>query len=344
MSAVHDRGLIRSAAMLSVVSKLRQALSLRGGVLVCGEAGTGRTQLARAIHLSPECHVETSIEQLLREAMRPMEVNGRPFVEFDCSSPEAKERALFGCDALRSTVHGLDIVTDQSTLFAAFGGTLLLTHVSELPGRLQARLARVFRDGEVAVQLRDGSESFQAVNVRPIATVEPSTSEDRLDPLLRVRLSETVISVPPLRKRREDIPSLTRLLLADICESLNLPVKVTSRQANQLLCALPWKGNITELSGLIRVLVMKVPGKVIRQADVLRNIRLDDAQAAMIYDGSLKEARERFEREYVAYVLAQHDYRMAEAAKALGIQRTNLYRKVRQLSVKRRAGDSRRMS
>lgn len=344
MSAIQDHSFIRSTAMLPVVRELHRALSLRGGVLVCGEPGSGRTQMARAIHLAPEFGANISIEQLLREAMQPIAVNGRPFVEFDCSSPHAKESVLFGCDQRRNTVHGLDIVTDHSALFASFGGTLLLTHVPELPGRLQSRLARIFRDGEVSVQRRNGSETFEVVNVRPIATMDPTTGDDRLDALLRVRLSETVIAVPPLRKRKDDIPSLTRHLLADICSSLNLPVKVTSRQANQLLCALPWKGNITELSGLMRLLVMKVHGRVIRQADVLRNIRLDDAQSAVIYDGSLKEARERFERDYVAFVLAQHDYRMAEAAKALGIQRTNLYRKVRQLSVKRRGADPRRIS
>jgi two-component system, NtrC family, nitrogen regulation response regulator NtrX len=91
-----------------------------------------------------------------------------------------------------------------------------------------------------------------------------------------------------------------------------------------------------ELRTFLAALVLKVPDRMIRQEDVLGNIRLDGGPTTFVYTGTLKEARERFERDYVTSVLEQHRGRMAEAAKALGIQRTNLYRKVRQLSVKRR--------
>ena len=103
-----------------------------------------------------------------------------------------------------------------------------------------------------------------------------------------------------------------------------------------MLAALPWRGNIKELRELLRTLVVSVPGSRIRLADVLANIRLDGGGSQFAHSGSLKEARSRFEREYVASVLERHHGRMAEAAKALGIQRPNLYRKVRQLSVQRR--------
>jgi two-component system nitrogen regulation response regulator NtrX len=111
-----------------------------------------------------------------------------------------------------------------------------------------------------------------------------------------------------------------------------------SKQAAALLCALPWRGNFVELTGLLRVLVMKVPDRLIRLSDVLANVRLDGSAVTFQGRGTLKEARERFEREYVAAVLELHRGRMAEAARALGIQRTNLYRKIRQLSVQRKIG------
>ena len=86
---------------------------------------------------------------------------------------------------------------------------------------------------------------------------------------------------------------------------------------------------------LLRRLAVKVPSRQIRLADVLAHVRLDAQPAAAVYGGTLREARESFERDYVAAVLDQHRGRMAEAARALGLQRTNLYRKVRQLSVQR---------
>ncbi len=339
------RGLIRSPAMMSAARDLRRALTMDGGVLLCGDPGTGRAQFARAIHLANDGSYGGSVEQLLRESMEPVRSNGRPFIEVDCTSPNGIERQLFGCDAQPSSLHGLDHITEGSVLHNAFGGTLVLNHVPELPGRLQIRLARVLRDGEVLVQKKDGTERFEAVNLRPIATMDAASGDDhQLVPLLRTRLEQTTIMMPRLRDRREDIPSLVAYLLVDICASLNLPAKTASRQAIQLLTALPWQGNLQELKGLLQVLVLKVPGAVIRQGDVLRNIRLDGGSTAFVYGGSLKEAREQFEREYVAAVLEQHHGRMAEAAKALGIQRTNLYRKVRQLSVKRRVVSGKSLS
>jgi len=94
---------------------------------------------------------------------------------------------------------------------------------------------------------------------------------------------------------------------------------------------------VPELRDLMRILALKVNGTHVRQGDVLRHVRLDGGRSTSSYSGSLKEARERFEREYVAAVLEQHHGRMADAAKALGIQRTNLYRKVRQLALRRKA-------
>ncbi len=99
------------------------------------------------------------------------------------------------------------------------------------------------------------------------------------------------------------------------------------------MAALPWRGNFTELKGLLRSLVFKVPGRLIRLADVLANVRLDGEAATFAFGGSLKQAREQFEREYVAAVLQQRHGRVAEAAKALGMERPNLYRKMRALRI-----------
>jgi two-component system nitrogen regulation response regulator NtrX len=232
----------------------------------------------------------------------------------------------------------IDRVREGSAVHRALGGTLLLKQVSELPARSQTRLARMLRDREVIVEQQNGTGRIESVSLRPIATIEPSNGTERLVPELHSRLSATTIHMPPLRRRREDIPSLARYVLVDVCQSLNIPTKTASKQASELLAALPWRGNLEEMRALLRVIVLKVPGTVIRQSDVLRHVRLDGRANTLTFAGPLKEARERFEREYVAAVLEQHHGRMAEAAKALGIQRTNLYRKVRQLAVKRPRG------
>ena len=331
-------GLVRSPAMLGALDGLKQAVSTSGGVLLCGETGTGRGDFARAIHLATHGGHDGTVEELLQRSANGS-VDGHPLVFFECSATHGLERRLFGCESPPGTsVSDLDRVAEGSALHQALIGTLVLQQVTDLPGRLQARLARVLRDEEVWVARKDGADARQRLAMRPIAMIEPSPGSDHLIPELRRRLSQTTITMPPLRQRREDFPVLVPYVLVDICAKLKLPPKRASAQATELLSALPWPGNIDELRGLLRALVLKVPDRIIRQSDVLANIRLEGGPTMVLYGGSLKQARARFEREYVASVLDQHQGRMSEAAKALGIQRTNLYRKVRQLSVKRRSG------
>jgi DNA-binding NtrC family response regulator len=307
------------------------------GVLICGEPGTGREVVARAIHrASAEPH-SYSLEDLLRSGRRGSEGHA-PFVVVDCGVRDL-ERVVFGGTTGVNGHEDLDRISSDALLYQSFGGTLFLRSVQDMPGRLQARLARVLRDKEVWVESRERAYTLTPVNVRAIASIDSTPtdgSDDRLVPELRRKLATHRIELPPIRQRREDIPGLVRMMLVDVCETLKIPPKTASSQAIALLAALPWRGNFTEMRGLLRTLVLKAPSRLIRLTDVLDNIRLDGTATNFIGGGTLKEARDRFEKEYVAAVLEQHHGRMAEAARALGIQRTNLYRKVRQLSVTRK--------
>ena len=334
-------GFVCSPAMKEAIQGLEHALKNPGGVLLCGEPGTGRGLFARAIHTATYYEHDGSVERLLRSSMRGVP-NGRPFVVADCSSGKNLEDRFFGCVSEGpGNGSGLDRIREGSWLHEALCGTLLIRQMTEIPARAQVRLARVLRDQEVSLECSNGITSTVPLVVRSIATTNAPADQERVLPELRSRLAQTSITMPPLRERREDLPALIRCLLADICASMTLPAKTVSTQAADLLAALPWRGNIFELRGLLTALVGKVPGRRIRVGDVVGSIRLDGGAPVASYGGSLKEAREQFERDYVTSVLEQHHGRMGEAAKVLGIQRTNLYRKVRQLSVQRRGAGTR---
>jgi len=331
------RSFVRSAAMQDALRELEAAVGSLGGVLLCGEPGSGRDLFARAIHHAGMRPLDGPIENLLRRAMREP-LQGRPFVPVDCGDRESLEERLFGRLHPGSHDQGaLDSIDEGCALQTGFGGTLYLRQLTDMPPRIQNRLARILRDGEVFVHARSGLDRIHQVAVRLIATTERQDPSD-LASDLQLRVSRAVISVPPLRARREDIPGLVRCLASDLALTAGLAPKAVSTQAIDLLSALPWRGNVSELEALLRRLVAKVPGRQIRLSDVLAHVRLDGQPTAAMYGGTLKEARESFERDYVAAVLEQHRGRMGEAAKALGLQRTNLYRKVRQLSVRRRSG------
>jgi two-component system nitrogen regulation response regulator NtrX len=148
--------------------------------------------------------------------------------------------------------------------------------------------------------------------------------------------------VPPLRDRREDIPALAVRFASDACRHAGVETKVFSRSALVLMAALPWHGNASEMRTLVSTLVNSVRHSVIQLDDLLEHARLDGMSARIEAGLTLREAKARFEKECISTALRQHHGRVGEAAKALGIQRTNLYRKVRQLNVARSLLSARR--
>ncbi|HZR26329.1 MAG TPA: sigma 54-interacting transcriptional regulator [Vicinamibacterales bacterium] len=323
-SAPRDRGedlYGHSSAMRDVMTVITRAATMRAGVLIRGEEGTGRQVAARAIHAQQNGHA------------------GR-FVAIDCASTDGDDLdvALFGrINGNGEGSRGLERISTDSRLFDARGGTLYLQNVAEAPTRVQARLARVLRDREAVL-----AESGETVNfdVRPMAGVDPgidgAVQEGRVRDDLFRRLSVIRIDMPPLRHRREDIPALANYFLREICASLRVPPKTLSRSALSLLSAMPWRGNGVELRTLLEQVITGLQGgRGIGLEDVLAHIRLDGGSVVFSNGGTLKQARSRFEREYIAATLEQHHGRISEAAKSLGIQRTNLYRKMRSLRVAR---------
>jgi DNA-binding NtrC family response regulator len=224
----------------------------------------------------------------------------------------------------------------DSALAAARGGTLLLTNLAQMPARLQARLARLLRDREALIASR--RREIVDLDVRLMAVLEAHADEQVREGDLRAdlyeRLSYLRVDVPPLRRRREDIPVLAAHYLRT-APGHHVRPRRFSRSALALLSALPWPGNASELRHLIESLDQSVRRSVIQIDDLLERASLEGVATRLDAGVTLRDAKARFERECISAVLVRHHGRVGDAAKALGIQRTNLYRKVRQLNVAR---------
>jgi DNA-binding NtrC family response regulator len=314
----HRDIIARSESMRAALAAARQAAGLHGGVLICGESGSGRRMVAREVH-------------------RLSSGSAAPFVAADCGEVDEIEAVLFGVPPAHGNGDGgpqRDRVSKLSLLYQAVGGTLFLAHLTDMPARVQARLARVLRDGEVTV-----AESRRTVPTRmrlfasSDASWDGAVADGQIRADLSKRCSQTRILVPPLRDRREDIPELAGALLGDVCAEAGVGACAIDEPAMSLLCAFPWHGNVTELRALLRTLVGRANGPLVRLQDVLASVHLDGAARSFPGGGTLREAKERFEREYILAVLERHRGRVGEAARALGIQRPNLYRKMRALRV-----------
>jgi two-component system nitrogen regulation response regulator NtrX len=324
-----DRLVAQSAAMRSVLERAHAAANARTGLFVSGEPGTGRTLVARLVH-----RLGAGVAEGLAAP---------PFIAEDCAdrTPDDIERRLFGV-AVEGRKNGgksaaFDRVGRAGAIYRARGGTLYLKNLLDAPARVQTRLVRLLRDREA--ELAEQAGTLVDLDVRLVACVDPSVDEAVGDGRMRAdlyeRLAHVRIDVPPLRRRREDIPVLAVLFLKRACDAQSVALKGISRSALKLLAALPWSGNATELRTLVDTLVRSVDEPVIQLDDLLEHASFETAAVRMDAGVSLRDAKARFERECISAVLARHHGRVGDAAKALGIQRTNLYRKVRQLQVVR---------
>ena len=255
-----------------------------------------------------------------------------PFVALDCTAADGGGIAsqLFGDCGSRAVSGDLEALGPESLLLAADRGTLFIEAVDELPAAAQRRLARVLRDGEART-----AHGAMAIRCRVIASASPDLAADvragRFRHDLYRRLNADRIDVPPLRHRPEDLSAIIDALLRPT--ALGGPPSFT-QPALTVLAALPWPENVDELSALL-ARVLRDAGTEVRQEDVLTHLPIDGAFKRPDLTVSLREARQRFEREYIAAVLERHQWRMVDAARALGIERANLYRKTRQLGITR---------
>ncbi len=294
---------------------VRRAAQCDDTVLIVAEAGFSLEGIARAIH-----HAGPRAPQ--------------PFLSIDCGDgPAAVVQRLFGAD--RRSRSDYETASADSVLAEAGEGTIFLADVSEMPAAAQLRLSRLLRDGEMRVR-----RSTAPVRFRLMASAAPGLEADvhqhRFRPELYRRLQRLRIDVPPLRDRSGDLPSLIDSVLAEICLTRAAACGLAPA-ARTALAALRWTGNLVELREALFRLSKRCEGGLIRQEDVLADLQQPQARPRLAHASlaSLREARQAFERDYIATVLEAYGWRMTDAARVLGIERANLYRKTRQLGITR---------
>jgi two-component system nitrogen regulation response regulator NtrX len=304
----------RSEAMRRIYQLVEMAAPTRCRVFISGESGTGKELIARAIHaLSPR--------------------RSRPFVELNCAAipSELIESELFGYT--RGAFTGA--VADRKGRFeAAHGGTLLLDEIGDMSLATQSKLLRVLQEGVVTPV---GSVETRPVDVRILSAtskdlpLEISRGAFRED--LYHRINVLTIAVPPLRERGRDIADLAEHFLRLASLENGVAPKRLAPRAVEFLLQLPWPGNVRELRNLMERLVVLVRHEVVTREDVAGMLQLRGAPASEDAPVPLRQARARFERQYILDRLVANEGNLMRTARDLGIERTNLYRKMRQLGI-----------
>jgi DNA-binding NtrC family response regulator len=273
-----------------------RAASCEDPVLISAEIGLDAQAVGRAIH-----------EQSPRASRR--------FLVVDCARHDASE------------------LDEQIFGRGAFDGTLLLANLDGLPAQLQVRLSRALRDRHLDV---DASGEGVPFDIRVLASTSGNVEDDIRDEKIRRELSARFtlrLELPPLRLRPADIPMLVGCLAAESASVSGIPPPTFTREALTVLAALPWRRNLHELREVLEVLVAAAAGGSVGLEDVLNHVPVERTSTRAPRGVSLRQARMSFEREYIAAVLHRHGWRIDDASRTLGIQRTNLYRKLRQLGI-----------
>jgi len=312
-----------SRAMSELREKVLRAARSSASVLVTGERGTGKELVARAIHrASPR-------------AAAPLE-------RLNCAAVPAEliESELFGHEAGAFTG-----ATKQrrGKFERAHGGTLFLDEVGDMPLAMQAKLLRVLQEKEI--ERVGGSETLR-IDVRVVAATNKDLAAASAGGSFRAdlldRLNVVPLEIPPLRARREDVPVLAEHFLSAARAANGRPgVKLTD-DARAALGRLPFPGNVRELKNLVERLVILNPDDAVTAEDVERWAGMGTAPTATgLYRPGVpfRVLSEEAERTILEEALAHHGSQMAATARALGVERSHLYKKAKALGLRGGAGD-----
>lgn len=313
--AMEDEMIGNSPAMQEVKRIIDTAASTNARVFITGENGTGKELVARAIY---------------RKSKR----SDQPFVKVNCAAipDELIESELFGHE--KGSFTGA-VGRRLGKFELADKGTIFLDEICDMSPSAQAKVLRVLQEQQFE---RVGGNDVITVDVRVIAAtnvdVKEAIEQGRFREDLYYRLNVIPIYVPPLSERREDIPLLVDYFLEKFSREHGLGLKQMGDSAMDFLVNYSWPGNVRELKNVIERLTIMVPSETIQVQDITKHIESYDYEDTIAREtSSLKKAREQFEKEYIIKMLKQYDKNISATAKALGIERTNLHRKIRQYHI-----------
>jgi DNA-binding NtrC family response regulator len=306
-----------SRAMLHLREQIERAAKATATVLVMGERGTGKELVARAIHIAS------------KRAKGPLE-------KMNCAAipTELFESELFGHEAGAFTG-----ATKQrrGKFERASGGTLFLDEIGDMPIPMQAKLLRVLQEREIE---RVGGNDVIRVDVRVVAAtnrdLEVMCREEKFRADLYDRLNVVPLALPPLRARREDIPQLSLHFLEIALVANDRAGMRLGDHAISALCAHSWPGNVRELKNVIERLVILTPDDSIDAEDVKNCLGGAGAPSGSLYRAGVpfRVLSEEAERAIIDQALAHHGGQMAATARALGLERSHLYKKCRALGLR----------
>ena len=301
-------------AMRKIMAQVERVAASETRVCILGETGTGKELVARTLH-----------ERSPRAA--------GPFVTLNCAAVPAEliESELFGHEKGSFTgAAGRHLGKFEQ----AEHGTIFLDEIGDMPLAMQAKLLRVLEEGEVE---RIGGEKPVPVDVRVIVAthrnLEALVRESKFRQDLFHRVYVFPLVLPPLRERREDIPALVEHFARQVCAQNNWKPIPFAADAIEEMQSHSWPGNVRELRNVLeRLMLLATEGEV--SLDTVR-LALPQAVATPVSLGSgpLADRVQSFEREAILAELKRHNYHITNAAKALGLERSHLYKKAEQLGI-----------
>jgi two-component system nitrogen regulation response regulator NtrX len=311
---VHERWDMvgESDAIAALRDQIRRAAPTNGRVLIFGENGTGKELVARRIH---------ALSQRAAES----------FVEINCAAipDELIESELFG--HVEGAFTGA--VSDKRGKFElADRGTLFLDEIGDMSMRTQSKVLRALQEQTFQPV---GSTEDHTVDVRVIAATNKDLQEEinqgRFREDLYYRINVVPFQVPPLRERRDDVPLLAEYFLREAAAEYGVNPKHLTEEAIARLTAYHWPGNVRQLKNVCERLMIMVGGETIHESDLDPTLDAlgDTDERDSRGDLALREARDLFERRFILTKLREHDGNVKRTAKALNIERSHLYRKMK---------------
>jgi Nif-specific regulatory protein len=305
----------RAPALAAALEQAMLAAPLDVNVLLTGESGTGKSQLAHAIHLnSPRA--------------------AGPFVELNCAAiPDSLlESELFGAVA---GAHSEARRNREGKVAAAAHGTLFLDEVAELPPESQAKLLQLLQS---RLYYPLGASDPVHADIRLVAAtnadLEEAVREKRLREDLYYRLQVLPIRMPTLDERRSDLAELSSALCERACERHRLPRLVLSPGALAAIEGAEWPGNIRQLANAVEAGAVRAAGQGASRVET-RHVFPEAQQAAAMNDPTFQEATRRFQRDLLERTLRDLDWNVTEAARRLDLARSHVYNLVKAFGLSR---------